>query len=193
MDWKRTPYPIKVSFEKYMELIEPGDLLAFGGAGKFSQLIKVVTRACVSHIGIIRDGDRYIESAACGVISMPHDALQEYKGEVWLLKLSYSVRKRLRILALQSSLDDFIGKKYDLDQAMKSPFGVNREDTRAFFCSELASVAYERSGVLNDVNSSEVTPIDLCRFAIYGRYFQVNGQPKRIRGFNTLAYEGFGY
>jgi len=33
--------------------VKPGDIIAFGGKGNFSELIKWATRATVSHVGII--------------------------------------------------------------------------------------------------------------------------------------------
>ena len=40
MDWKGTPYPVRVTFDKYMSLVETGDVLVFSGKGTFSKVIK---------------------------------------------------------------------------------------------------------------------------------------------------------
>jgi hypothetical protein len=94
------------------------------------------------------------------------------------------------------------GKDYDMPQAIKSaldlldklPFGINgptlnKEDFSKFFCSELVAAAFEQAGVTGPINSSEVTPIDLCRWRIYqDTYYQLQGNPsKKISGFNTSS------
>ena len=59
----------------------------------------------------------------------------------------------------------------------------NEEDFGAFFCSELVAGALEVGGVIKDVNASEVTPINLCRFNIYGGVRSIQGRKKdRLRG-----------
>ena len=44
---------------------------------------------------------------------------------------------------------------------------LNPEDFSRFFCSELAAAALEEAGMVPRLNASEVTPIDLCQWAIY--------------------------
>ena len=93
-------------------------------------------------------------------------------------------------------------KSYDLPQALKSavdaldnlPFGLkgpghNKEDFSKFFCSELVAAGLEISGAVGDVNSSEVTPIDLCRWNIYEeKYYQLKGdRNKKITRYNTAS------
>lgn len=97
-------------------------------------------------------------------------------------------------------------KKYDTPQAVKSALDAfdtvpllgkttyNVEDFSKFFCSELAAAALEIGGVIARINASEVTPIDLCMFSIFGRdYYQIKGiKKKEIKGFNTIDPNGFG-
>ena len=56
------------------------------------------------------------------------------------------------------------------------------------------AAALEASGVLNNVNCSEVTPIDLCRFNVFSNdYYQLKGEEdKRIPNFNFMDPYGFG-
>ena len=65
---------------------------------------------------------------------------------------------------------------------------ANEEDLENFFCSELVAAGLEAGRVLDTINASEVTPIDLCRFNIYqDEYFQFRGEElTRIRGFNSM-------
>ncbi len=86
--------------------------------------------------------------------------------------------------AIKSAIDAF-------DQL---PFGAhgpgyNLEDFSRFFCSELVAAGLEKAGSTGDVNTAEVTPIDLCRWNIYkDNYYQLKGdQDKRISRFNTAS------
>jgi hypothetical protein len=71
---------------------------------------------------------------------------------------------------------------------------LNREDFSKFFCSELAAGALERAGAITEISASEVTPIDLCSFQLFQEdYFQLKGEPKPIRGYNTVDPIRWGY
>lgn len=121
--------------------VKPGDIIAFGGKGNFSELIKWATRATVSHVGIImqtqvknapgigEDGylNQIIESASLngfsGVnISRLSDRVKTYDGEMWMLRLAPAAREKL-----QPNQEKFFNwclnqdhKPYDVPQAIKS-------------------------------------------------------------------------
>lgn len=61
------------------------------------------------------------------------------------------------------------------------------KDAEIFFCSELVAGALKAGGVITGVESSKVTPIDMCRFNLYEEeYVQFKGEERtRIRGFNS--------
>ncbi|MEN8244711.1 MAG: hypothetical protein ABFS43_07400 [Thermodesulfobacteriota bacterium] len=203
--------------------MKPGDVIAFSGKGHFSEIIKWATRAPVSHVGIIlksqllgmeADDNRYfnqiIESTSLngfsGVsISRLSDRINTYDGEMWWLPLSDKARAKLNGTKFYDFLLHQEHKEYDMPQAVKSSldaldeiplFGKithNIEDFSRFFCSELATAGLEEGGVISHINSSEVTPIDLCRFKIYKEdYHQINGEERGIKGYNTLSPEGWG-
>jgi hypothetical protein len=236
-------------YEDVRDHMQPGDLIAFGGKGTFSELIKSVTRSAVSHVGVIRhtmmlddvarnvvgvttekelapgtrpayfDELRYfneiVESTKtqgidgeAGVIGVQAHRLSTrlamYNGEVWWLPLSPTVRHRFDERAFFDFLYAQEGKPYDIGQAIQSgldaldavPFSptLASEDLSKWFCSELVVAAYEAADVLPSVNSSEVTPIDLCSFAIYAEgYTQIKTEPEEIdveiRGWNTLPLD----
>lgn len=206
-------------------LMQPGDIIAFGGKGHFSELIKWSTRSTVSHIGIVlqsklmigddpQDGffNQIIESTSLngfsGVqINRVSDRVEMYDGELWWLPLSKASREKLDPQAFYKFLLHQERKKYDLPQAFASaldaldaldrtPFGgatYNDEDFSRFFCSELAAAGLEAGGVIDAINASEVTPIDLCKFALYQYdYYQIKGPETRIRGYNSLSPENWG-
>jgi hypothetical protein len=203
--------------------MQPGDVIAFGGKGNFSEIIKWATRSEVSHVGVILQSKLYfggasqkgifnqvIESTSLkgfsGVtISRLSDRIKRYEGNIWWLPLSRSSRTKLN----QKRFFDFClhqkGKPYDMPQAIKSAVDdldkapviggltYNVEDFSKFFCSELVAAALDTAGVIEKINSAEVTPIDLCMFSLYrADHFQIKGTKRLIRGHNSLDPEGFG-
>jgi len=65
--------------------------------------------------------------------------------------------------------------------------GANREDFDKFFCSELVAAGLEIGRVLPEINSSEVTPIDLCRFDIFAPdYYQLQGDRREISRYSSM-------
>jgi hypothetical protein len=69
----------------------------------------------------------------------------------------------------------------------------NAEDFSRFFCSELVAAALEAAGAISHINASEVTPIDLCSFALFENdYYQLKGNRKEIRGYNATSPTGWG-
>lgn len=217
MAWKKATYTAVRS------QMQPGDVIAFGGKGNFSEIIKWATRSEVSHLGVILQSKLYfdeksqkgifnqiIESTSfngfSGVaIGRLSDRIKHYEGNMWWLPLSRSSRTKLN----QKKFFDFClhqkGKPYDTPQAIKSALDAldkapmigglthNVEDFSKFFCSELVAAALDTAGVIKKINSSEVTPIDLCMFSLYGAdYFQLKGAKRLIHGHNSLDPEGFG-
>ncbi|WP_136797038.1 hypothetical protein [Desulfosediminicola ganghwensis] len=131
--------------------------------------------------------------------------LKYYEGDMWWLPLSEKIRERLDTKKLIDFLLHQEQKEYDMPQAVKSALDVldstpiignvthNREDFAAFFCSELATAALEYAGAIGNINCSEVTPIDLCRFDLFGtEYYQLKGVQKEISGYCSLNPEGYG-
>lgn len=211
-------------YQRVRDDMKPGDIIAFSGKGHFSEIIKWATRAPVSHVGIIlqtqildmeTDDDRFfnqiIESTSLkdfsGVtINRLSDRIKTYEGEMWWLPLSDASRAKLNKRKFYNYLFKQDRKPYDTPQALKSALDTldnvpllgkathNKEDFSKFFCSELAAYGLEKGGVVSSLNSSEVTPIDLCRFKIYKEdYHQISGEEeKKIKGYNTLSPEGWG-
>jgi hypothetical protein len=209
----------KISYEEARPMMKAGDVIAFGGKGHFSEIIKLATRSAVSHVGVILqtrvkndDTDRFfnqiIESTSLhgfnGVtISRFSDRLHDYDGEIWWLPISHGIwrqnfdPKAFYDFLLNQARDR---KPYDVPQAIGSaldvldrlPFdghgpGYNKEDFSRFFCSELVAAGLEVANVVPSVNSSEVTPIDLCRWSIFeSDYYLLKGDAsKQISRYNT--------
>ncbi len=141
-----------ITYQKARPQMKPGDVIAFGGKGHFSEIIKFATRSGVSHVGVIlqtqvRDDqeehffNQIIESTSLngfnGVqISRFSDRYDQYEGELWWLPLRKKLRKdRFDSVAFYNFL--FLQarqrKAYDMPQAIKSaldaldklPFGMH--------------------------------------------------------------------
>ncbi|WP_319407287.1 hypothetical protein [uncultured Desulfosarcina sp.] len=142
----------RMEYSEARSLMKPGDVIAFGGKGHFSELIKFASRADVSHVGVIlqtrvvdddtgRFFNQVIESTSIHgfngvVISRLSDRMETYEGEIWWLPLNDGLR--------QEKFDSVIfynflfnqakeRKGYDVPQALKSavdaldelPFGLH--------------------------------------------------------------------
>lgn len=191
---------------KYHEVrgdIQDGDIIAFGGRGGVSNLIKLFTRSNVSHVALVMKSklennvplNMIIESTILdgysGVtINRLSNRLKDYQGEVWWLPLRQDLRSEKNWEEAYEWLKCQRKKAYDNIQAIGSGLDLiwnNKEDFDKFFCSELCCAFFEEIEVVEGINSSEVTPIDLCMFSLYeNNYYQICGIEKEIKGYNTL-------
>ena len=190
---------LQKSYEEIRENMKPGDVIAFSGQKLHSNAIKIFTDSIVSHVGVIFSPkppfNRVAEATTSGVtITKLSERVCNYGGKMWWLPLSKAARGKLDLQKFSNFLLRNEGKPYDIWQAIGAGVDVldklgitrNREDFEEFFCSELVAGALEKGGVIANINASEVTPIDLCRFNIYAKnYVQFKGEEKRIIGFNS--------
>ena len=202
-------------------LMKAGDVIAFSGKGHFSELIKFATMSVVSHVGTILKTqisdsvhiNQIIESATIDGVAGVHisrfsDRLLETDVAIWWLPLrndlAFDPDKFYSFLFDKAQTK----AQYDLPQALRAgldifdslPLGIsrasyNQEDLTKFFCSELVAAGLEKSGAIPNINCSEVTPIDLCRWNIYQEdYYLIEESipaeqqlnPKAITRFNTM-------
>ena len=143
----------QITYVEARELMKPGDVIAFGGKGHFSEIIKFATFSSVSHVGVIlqtkipeeenskRFFNQIIESTSLngfnGVnVSRFSDRLSTYEGELWWLPLNRKIRDDLFD---QKKFFDFLfnqakdRKPDDIPQALESaidaldnlPFGIH--------------------------------------------------------------------
>ena len=174
------------NYNDIRDQLQPGDLIAYGGMGWVSKLIKWSTGSPVSHVGVVARVDSghervmVMESTSLngrkGVqMNRLSKRVQEYNGHVWWLPLSDRSREKLDIDKFWEYLWAQDGKKYDYLQAsMSATLFWAREDFGKLFCSELVAGAYEAGGLIAKINSSEATPKDLVNMRLYKRaYHQV--------------------
>ncbi|MEW9799324.1 hypothetical protein [Alteromonas sp. CYL-A6] len=203
--------------------MQPGDIIAFGGNSLFSRWTKLTTRSAVTHVAIVmhtqmRDetSQRYfnqvMEATAYDgkrgvMINRLSERIASYDGDIWWLPLAPEARQQFD--SNRTAFFDFMfaqhGKEYDVLQLFGSAVDViddhpvfgrlsyNNEEFSSWFCSELVAEGLETAGIVSGVNASEVTPVDICRFAIYkGRYTQLKGDARPIIGYNTLLADNWG-
>ena len=215
----------KSTYGDVRDLMQPGDVIAFGGTAFGSRWIQLCSKANVNHVATVlkrhqsENSNHYdleiIESVyhrdgVTGVRTIiASELITNYKGKVWWLPLGTKKRETLNVhlgLFYQCMLRQK-GKDFDFKTAMKSVFdqfdGIGwtyaEEDFSKFFCAELVAFGLEKCGVLQKLNASEVTPIDLCRFKIYtDHYVLIHDDPdahnidEKISRFNTIDEKGWG-
>jgi len=203
--------------------MRPGDIIAFGGNSLFSRWTKLTTRASVTHIAIVmqtqmRDehSDRYFNQVMEATVydgkkgvmtNRLSERVLSYDGDIWWLPLGDNARAMFE--QNKQAFFNFMfaqnGKKYDVlqlfgsavdaldDHPLFGSISYNQEDFSSWFCSELIAEGLEKAGIIRSVNASEVTPIDICRFAIFGnKYVQLKGEGRTITGFNSLLADNWG-
>lgn len=207
------------TYHQIQQFITPGDIIAFGGSSIFSRIVKYATRSTVTHVAMVLDvqhrhhGHRatvhnIIEAARVNgraevMVNRLCNRVEAYPGEVWWLPLNRAAKNKLTVN--QSSwyrfLHQQLAKPYDIRQALRSALDTpkslerwpsltrNTEDFRKFFCSELIAEALQRATIIPPVNASEVTPIDICRPAIFrsSKAVQLKGNSLAITGFDSLC------
>lgn len=149
--------------------LNSGDILAFGGRGLVSKVIRAWTCSRISHVGIVceRAGVPLLwESTTlsdlpcmlCGRFTrgvqavIPSERIARYDGHVWRLRVkrpleSWQIARLLGFLSLQD------GVRYDLLQALSAARWLrwvwgSHENWQSWFCSELVIAALVECDVL---------------------------------------------
>ena len=135
----------QICYTEARHLMKPGDVIAFGGKERISNIIKWATRSNVSHVGVVVETTMLIDGApqphrivdvmesttlyedpvtgkkTAGVQRNRLSRRVEYNdGEMWWLPLSDESRQRMNGPALVSFLLNQDRKSYDMKQAIKS-------------------------------------------------------------------------
>ena len=179
--------------------LKTGDLVAFGGQTFISANIKAITNSNVSHVGMVLEVKTaqadlpiimIVESASLGDgfagvrISRLSTRIANYHGDIWILPVAGPIN----VAGVETFLVSKLGVPYDFKQALgsafDSPFFPEQiEDLNKLFCSELCNEVYKQN-ILADIkvpkNSSEQTPIDVCRIPIYTDVYQLCGSSKKL-------------
>jgi len=196
----------QTTYNQVRKEVSAGDVIAFGGHGKFSDVIKWYTQSPVSHVGIviqsIADYHQIVESANIGgfsgvSINLLYERVRDYDGLVWWLPLSAESKACVNYPGMQEFLLAQLGKEYDLPQAIAAGFdafdmlgNATSENFDKLFCSEIVGAALKIGGLVN-LNPSEATPIDICELDIYASdYYQLKGKSRVLESWADAVYDG---
>ncbi len=210
-----------------MDSIQPGDVIAFGGNDLRAKAVGFFTRSNVTHVAVTvqrrraADAPKYdleiIESVFrpdgySGVRTVNAEKLiTSWHGKVWWLPLGTKQRNKVRenLEIYNDWMLRQVGKPFDFKQAAQAvvdtfyntPFleclTESEEDLGKLFCAELVASGLSLCGAADELNASEVTPIDLCMFNIYADYYVLihdtdSSIREQINGFNTIHEKGWG-
>ena len=158
--------------------INNGDVLAFGyvRTSIFSQLISLVTRSRISHVGIaIRFYGRLCVSEALeghGVRVFPISTLLREGRKIWWYQLRFPHSKLRRFELCEFALRHW-GKRYASPWQFVRTFSLVtrricdllkiKRDTNEdrFFCSEFVVSALKHAGVEIEVDAASMSPADV--------------------------------
>lgn len=152
----------QTNYSGVRDILRPGHVIAFGGKGLVSEVIKRATDCNASHVGVViyslMIGSlppvvSMIESTSVGTGFSGVDivrlsiAVDKYDGEVWVVPLKRKVRKQLDPIEFTAWLIDQKGKGYDTPQAIMSAIDFvpdSEEDFSLLYCSELIVGSYKK-------------------------------------------------
>jgi hypothetical protein len=129
----------RIDYESARSEMKPGDVIALGGKGYFSELTKFITSSNISHVGVILQttmlndvSGRFFNQIVQTNMTFNYagisterlsDLLDNYDGDLWWLPLDDKLRENKFD---QSQFFDFIfnqarqNMRYDIPQALKS-------------------------------------------------------------------------
>lgn len=168
-----------VSYEEVRERLGTGDIVLFSGKGRISQIIKWFSGTEYSHVAMVvhavdQDAVFLWESTTLsnvadvetgtyrkGVQLVPlSDRLERYEGTVWVRHLAPALSAGQRAALWQFRREvagrPYERKKVELFLSLFKDRGIGgcrrQEDLSSLFCSELVAEAYQRMGLLPDVD-----------------------------------------
>jgi hypothetical protein len=199
---------IQSAYPEIRHLVRPGDLIAFGGRGLVSDVIRWTTRSPVSHVGIVVGCPPLLlpdlpEEIHYGVMEARNEGVVmarlservlEYDGRVWWLPLSEAVRAKLDLKAFHAEAQEMLGKRYDFVQAVGSvmpgwlwhalegarKFVFRVDDDRRMFCSEVAAAVLRAGGYATHEVPARITPAEIVAAELWGEATQLKGAPLEI-------------
>ena len=170
--------------------MKPGDVIAFSGDGFISSLIKWKAKSDISHIGCLVEHNNNLKLIESTTLKKKHgvsynsllERYNNYKGSLYWFPLKCKSYNSLDIDTYTDFLNDQNGKGYDTLGAVLSAIIIyGKEDFSKMFCSELVCASYKVGGILSpDINCSEMTPIDVLKLPVFGKYYQFKGEKKTL-------------
>jgi hypothetical protein len=189
---------IRCEYKDIRHKIKPGTVIAFGGNDNLSRIIKAILGGPVSHVGVVMNTLRLgeppehytieviescpISKRGSGVMrSRLSERLEGYDGDVWILSLNESLDFNQGLFCEFLLSNDGAGYSYkhamlSMFEGLTLPFSRRAEPIERVFCSELIAMGLQEAGLLDEqVLTTRLNPLDLCRLAIYAdEYYQVS-------------------
>lgn len=193
---------------------QPGDVVAFAGAGLISRIIEVES-AGPSHVAMIIPQDMEVDGKPQAGLSIIESTSRNQGrsgpqintlDEEWG---TYPAGSRMWLLSLSPRWRSFLGWEIVWDVAAKKLIGENynylelgdyvlrklpfvsyipqiyKGNAHEEVCSELLANLLQAGG-LPGLHPPMVSPEILCSLRIYNQITQLMGSPATIKGFNTL-------
>lgn len=176
-----------MTYEEIRPTLKSGDVILFSGKGVISTAIKWATHSRWSHVGMVVKTTKYdiilswesttltnvkdVESGTIksGVMLLPlSHRISTYNGEIGIRPLREPLAKQdhrilecmrheVRDIPYEKDMIEFVKAAYD------GPFGMNTEDLRSIFCSELIAEFFIRIERLSKkLPSNEYTQEDFA-------------------------------
>jgi len=187
-------------YEKVRSQMKTGDLIAFSGKSRISNIIKAGTNSDISHVGMVFETDvmgdgrvEIIESTSLVDLPDAHTGevikgvqrqmlsqrMDMYKGQVYWQPLNVKLG-----IAEQARMFSWLyckwasNTKYDGVGAIVAGVDIvdiiNEPDFSTLFCSEMVAEGYRLAGLLpKDYNASEATPADVVKYSFLGDRVQI--------------------
>lgn len=165
-------------YQDIRQSLKTGDVIAFSGKGRVSEIIKWRTNSEYSHVGVVLDttvnelGKTIFLVESTSLINIPDEITKElwkgvqihilsnrlksYDGKAWVLPLKYPLKEQKKI-EMQRWLRSIHEEKipYDTIQAIGAGADlldrlglVNQPDFSSLFCSELVTKALQIADVV---------------------------------------------
>ncbi len=186
-----------LTYEKYREIAQTGDLVGFSGTGLLSTGIKIFSGSEWSHIGFVIKSAEWdmilcwestllckvadIETGYVkkGVMLVPLEArISTYEGKVGIRRIHETLTLE-QLVILRTFRQEVKNRPYEKDycelikSAYDGPFGKNTHDLTSIFCSEGVAEPFIRMSILpNDQSSNEYTPGDLLDEGNYNNIWE---------------------
>jgi hypothetical protein len=180
-------------YQSIRRLIKPGDVIAFSGKDIPSGMVKLATQSKYVHVAIVvwRDVKNILIAESHVDVSLPSvgtgkkalgvqlqwldDRITQQKSPTWWAALKTPLDES-GLAKLRQWVQEIENQKvpYDFLQAIGVGLeslglkGLNHQDDRAYFCSELVTCALQLAGAIDtSLNPAQQTPAHVMAFPCF--------------------------
>ncbi|MGB3008066.1 MAG: YiiX/YebB-like N1pC/P60 family cysteine hydrolase [Chitinophagaceae bacterium] len=166
-------------YEKIRDKLKTGDLFFSSGSYTFSGIIQKMTKSAWSHVAIIYKDEELgrvmiLEAEPrIGIRLIPLSKYlkdykgirRPYKGQIVLAKLNFNLEKEKLNKAISFGLDE-LTRPYDNWEIIRIMTRIlfrigKREKNKNYICSELVRAAFNKAGLIFQMNDTYVSPQEI--------------------------------